>query len=64
MADENEDRQGKLICARCNQEIMHSDDYIVSRCNEQECGLVDIHCHSEYVQLPSVMHRYAGCRDV
>ena len=56
MTDENADKQGKLLCTRCNTEIVDSDDYIISRCNEKECGLQDIHCHSEYVQLPSFMH--------
>ena len=48
VADSQDTAESKVVCARCNLEILDSDDYIVSRCNGQGCG-EEITCHQGYV---------------
>ena len=44
MTDQKEQEEPKLICERCNCEIFELEDYIVSKCNGQDCE-VEINCH-------------------
>ncbi|KAA6421075.1 MAG: hypothetical protein FRX49_08986 [Trebouxia sp. A1-2] len=49
VTDGQDSAESKVVCGRCQKEILDSDDYIVSRCNGQGCG-EEITCHQTCIE--------------